>query len=165
MMWTGLPRCGIRAATLAAKPTRARFIGPAAAIRDDGDGEDSLVAHGEFKNLACAQRGEGGLEPVGTERTQRHGEGAFKRATASLFYKLINRISDHEIPLDTGDFRLMTRRVVDQLNAMPERFRFIRGMVSWIGFEQTAIEYVREHPAWQLSGWRCEKDKPPELPA
>lgn len=85
-----------------------------------------------------------GYDVVYGRRIQRHGESAFKRGTASLFYKLLNRISDHEIPLDTGDFRLMTRRVVDQLNAMPERFRFIRGMVSWIGFEQTAIEYERD---------------------
>ncbi|MDE8651512.1 glycosyltransferase family 2 protein [Novosphingobium sp. H3SJ31-1] len=85
-----------------------------------------------------------GYDVVYGKRTHRHGESAFKRGTASLFYKLLNRLADHEIPLDTGDFRLMTRRVVDQLNAMPEHFRFIRGMVSWIGFNQTAIEYERD---------------------
>ena len=85
-----------------------------------------------------------GYDVVYGQRIRRHGESAFKRGTASLFYKLLDRLADHEIPLDTGDFRLMTRRVVDQLNAMPERFRFIRGMVSWIGFEQTAIEYERD---------------------
>lgn len=87
---------------------------------------------------------EQGYDVVYGQRTHRHGESAFKRGTAALFYKLLNRLAEHEIPLDTGDFRLMTRRVVDQLNAMPERFRFIRGMVSWIGFEQTAIEYERD---------------------
>ncbi|TCM17105.1 dolichol-phosphate mannosyltransferase [Novosphingobium sp. PhB165] len=85
-----------------------------------------------------------GYDVVYGKRRERLGESRFKRATAAMFYKLLNRMADHEIPLDTGDFRLMTRRVVDQLNAMPERFRFIRGMVSWIGFEQVPVEYDRD---------------------
>jgi dolichol-phosphate mannosyltransferase len=85
-----------------------------------------------------------GADVVYGRRVVRHGETVFKRTTASIFYKLLNRLSEQDIPVDTGDFRLMTRRVVDQLNAMPERFRFIRGMVSWIGFDQVAIEYERE---------------------
>lgn len=87
---------------------------------------------------------EQGFDVVYGRRIERHGESAFKRGTAAVFYKLLNRLAEQDIPLDTGDFRLMTRRVVDQLNAMPERFRFIRGMVSWIGFEQTALEYERD---------------------
>jgi polyisoprenyl-phosphate glycosyltransferase len=97
----------------------------------------------ELLTQMVAKIGEG-YDVVYGKRLRRHGESAFKRGTASLFYKLINRLADHEIPLDTGDFRLMTRRVVDQLNAMPERFRFIRGMVSWIGFDQVAVEYERD---------------------
>lgn len=93
---------------------------------------------------AMVAKVEQGYDVVYGQRVRRHGESMFKRSTASLFYKLLNRLAEHEIPLDTGDFRLMTRRVVDQLNAMPERFRFIRGMVSWIGFEQTGIEYERD---------------------
>ncbi|WP_395329107.1 glycosyltransferase family 2 protein [Novosphingobium sp. BL-8H] len=85
-----------------------------------------------------------GYDVVYGKRRERAGESHFKRATAAMFYKLLNRMADHEIPLDTGDFRLMTRRVVDQLNAMPERFRFIRGMVSWIGFAQAPVEYDRD---------------------
>ncbi|PNU04212.1 glycosyltransferase family 2 protein [Novosphingobium guangzhouense] len=84
-----------------------------------------------------------GADVVYGQRVARHGESRFKRGTASLFYKLLNRLSEQDIPVDTGDFRLMTRRVVDQLNAMPERYRFIRGMVSWIGFEQVALPYER----------------------
>ena len=77
-------------------------------------------------------------------RTDRPGESAFKLATAKAFYRGINRLSDTPIPLDTGDFRLMGRPVVDALAAMPERDRFVRGMVSWVGFRQVAVPYRRE---------------------
>ena len=77
-------------------------------------------------------------------RTDRPGESAFKRATATSFYRLINRPSETDIPLDTGDFRLMDRKVVDALQAMPERDRFVRGMVSWVGFRQVAVPYRRD---------------------
>lgn len=76
-------------------------------------------------------------------RIDRDGETAFKRWTAKAFYRLINQLSDVNIPLDAGDFRLMDRKVVDALLAMPERDRFIRGMVSWIGFPQAAVMYRR----------------------
>ena len=76
-------------------------------------------------------------------RTERTGETAFKRWTAKIFYRLINYLSNVQIPLDTGDFRLMDRQVVEALKIMPERDRFLRGMVSWIGFRQIAIPYQR----------------------
>jgi polyisoprenyl-phosphate glycosyltransferase len=76
-------------------------------------------------------------------RTDRVGESAFKLWTAKLFYRGINRLSSTPIPLDTGDFRLMDRKVVDALRAMPERDRFVRGMVSWVGFKQVAVPYRR----------------------
>lgn len=76
-------------------------------------------------------------------RTKRDGEGIFKRATAALFYRILRRATSVDIPVDTGDFRLMDRRVVDQLLAMRERFRFVRGMVSWVGFTQCKVEYER----------------------
>lgn len=76
-------------------------------------------------------------------RTERSGETGFKLWTAHLFYRIINRLSETEIPLDTGDFRLMDRRVVDALLLMPERDRFLRGMVSWVGFRQVAVPYER----------------------
>ncbi|MER9338763.1 glycosyltransferase family 2 protein [Mesorhizobium sp. M0293] len=72
------------------------------------------------------------------------GETAFKRATAKLFYRLLSRVSEIDIPVDTGDFRLMTRRVVDALNAMPEHDCFVRGMIAWIGFQQIPFFYNRE---------------------
>lgn len=84
-----------------------------------------------------------GFDVVYGTRTERPGESMFKLATARGFYRLLNRLSDVPIPLDTGDFRLMGRNVVDALRAMPERDRFVRGMVSWIGFKQTALPYRR----------------------
>ena len=85
-----------------------------------------------------------GYDVVYGQRTKRHGETAFKRGTAALFYRTLASMVDTHIPRDTGDFRLMTRRVVDQLNAMPERYRFIRGLVSYIGFNQIAFPYERD---------------------
>ncbi len=84
-----------------------------------------------------------GYDVVYGTRTEREGESAFKLGTARAFYRLLNRLSDVPIPLDTGDFRLMSRAVVDTLKGMPERDRFVRGMVSWVGFRQTALPYRR----------------------
>jgi glycosyltransferase involved in cell wall biosynthesis len=75
---------------------------------------------------------------------RRDGETRFKTVTATAFYRLLQRLADVEIPPDTGDFRLMTRRAVDVLNRMPEQHRFIRGMVSWIGLRQTPLLYDRD---------------------
>jgi dolichol-phosphate mannosyltransferase len=85
-----------------------------------------------------------GADVVYGRRRQREGESLFKRATAAAFYRLIGRMTDVEIPIDAGDFRLVTRRVLDVLLAMPERHRFIRGMVAWIGGRQVAIPYDRK---------------------
>jgi glycosyltransferase involved in cell wall biosynthesis len=84
-----------------------------------------------------------GYDVVYGVRADRDGETAFKLWTAKLFYRLISRLSDTRIPLDTGDFRLMDRRVVDALLSMPERDRFVRGMVSWLGFSQIGVAYRR----------------------
>src|SRR4051812_37833211 len=85
-----------------------------------------------------------GADVVYGQRRTREGESLFKRATAAAFYRLIGRMTDVEIPLDAGDFRLVTRRVIEVLLAMPERHRFIRGMVAWIGGRQVAIPYDRK---------------------
>ncbi|MEB3042406.1 glycosyltransferase family 2 protein [Rhizobium mulingense] len=87
---------------------------------------------------------ERGADVVYGQRTRREGETWFKLATASLFYRTLSRLASVTIPHDTGDFRLMRRRVVDILLAMPERDRFIRGMVSWIGGRQVALPYERD---------------------
>jgi dolichol-phosphate mannosyltransferase len=84
-----------------------------------------------------------GADIVYGQRATRGSETWFKRLTAAAFYRLMARLTDVRIPLDTGDFRLMNRRSVDVLNSMPEQHRFIRGMVSWIGFTQVPIQYER----------------------
>lgn len=84
-----------------------------------------------------------GFEVVYAVRRSREGETAFKLWTAKAFYRLIHRLTNVDIPLDTGDFRLMDRKAVDALLRMPERHRFIRGMVSWVGFRQTGVFFDR----------------------
>jgi dolichol-phosphate mannosyltransferase len=84
-----------------------------------------------------------GYEVVYAQRTEREGETWFKLLTASLFYRIVYRITDVNIPMDTGDFRLLDRKVVDILKSMRERHRFLRGMSSWVGFKQTGITYKR----------------------
>jgi dolichol-phosphate mannosyltransferase len=84
-----------------------------------------------------------GYEVVYAVRTEREGETWFKLFTASVFYRLIYRITDVNIPLDTGDFRLLDRKVVDVINKMRERHRFLRGMSVWVGFRQTGVPYKR----------------------
>jgi len=78
------------------------------------------------------------------QRTKRNGETAFKLATAAAFYRLFQKISDVDLPADVGDFRLISHRVVETLRQMPERQRFLRGMVAWVGFKQIAFPYERQ---------------------
>ena len=85
-----------------------------------------------------------GYDVVYGKRRTRKGESPFKKVSAHAFYRLMSRLVDLDMPLDTGDFRLMTRRVADVLEDMPERHRFFRGMISWVGFPQTAFEYDRD---------------------
>ena len=84
-----------------------------------------------------------GYEVVYAQRTEREGESWFKLFTASVFYRLIYRITDVDIPLDTGDFRLLDRKVVNVINQMRERHRFLRGMSAWVGFRQIGVPYRR----------------------
>jgi glycosyltransferase involved in cell wall biosynthesis len=88
-----------------------------------------------------------GYEVVYAVRESRERETGFKRWTAKAFYRLINLLSEIEIPLDAGDFRLLDRRAVEATKSMPERHRFLRGMCSWIGFRQCGIKYARA-PRW-----------------
>ena len=88
-------------------------------------------------------RMDAGCDVVYGQRVKRAGETAFKKATAHVFYRVLERFADIKIPNDAGDFRLMSRRAVDVLNGMPEHHRFIRGMVSWIGLRQEPLPYER----------------------
>jgi dolichol-phosphate mannosyltransferase len=93
--------------------------------------------------VEMAKKWKEGYEVVYAVRAEREGESWFKLWTASLFYRIIYRITDVKIPLDTGDFRLMDRKVVDVLKKMRERHRFPRGMSAWVGFKQIGVEYKR----------------------
>jgi polyisoprenyl-phosphate glycosyltransferase len=84
-----------------------------------------------------------GYEVVYAQRTEREGESWFKLFTASLFYRMIYRITDVNIPMDTGDFRLLDRKVVNVMKGMRERHRFLRGMSTWVGFKQIGVSYKR----------------------
>lgn len=85
-----------------------------------------------------------GFDVVYAVRRTRKGESQFKLWTARAFYRIIQRLTNVSIPLDTGDFRLMSRRAVEAVRRLPERHRFLRGMVSWVGFNQVALEYDRD---------------------
>jgi dolichol-phosphate mannosyltransferase len=85
-----------------------------------------------------------GADVAYARRISRAGESNFKRMTAGLFYRLLRRLSKADMPLDTGDFRLMSKRVSDILRQMPEPHRFLRGMVTWVGFRQVAVDYHRD---------------------
>jgi dolichol-phosphate mannosyltransferase len=85
-----------------------------------------------------------GFQVIYGVRAQREGETAFKRMTASMFYRLIRRITNINLPLDTGDFRLMDHRVVKAMSKMREHHRFMRGLSVWVGFKQTGVKYNRD---------------------
>lgn len=87
---------------------------------------------------------EQGNEVIYGERKSREGESKFKLFTASMFYKTLNALSDVEIPKNTGDFRLVDRKVVDTINSMPEHNKFLRGLFSWVGYKQYAFKYERK---------------------
>lgn len=104
----------------------------------DADLQDPPELLGRMMDIMDA-----GADVVYGKRIKREGETRFKKLTASAFYRVLNSLIDIEIPVDTGDFRLLTRRALDVLLSMPESHRFIRGMVSWIGFQQSPLLYER----------------------
>jgi dolichol-phosphate mannosyltransferase len=85
-----------------------------------------------------------GYEVVYGRRVKRRGETLFKRVTAKVFYRALNALTDVHLPPDAGDFRLLDRKVIEALRSLPERNRYVRGLVSWVGFRQAAVDYVRE---------------------
>jgi dolichol-phosphate mannosyltransferase len=94
--------------------------------------------------LAMIEKWKEGYEVVYGRRLKRKGETLFKKLTAKAFYRLLRSMTNVDIPLDTGDFRLIDRKVCDVLRGLKEKNRFVRGLISWIGFRQTSVEYVRE---------------------
>jgi len=105
----------------------------------DSDGQDPPYVIVEM--LAKLKKG---YDVVYAKRIKREDEGAMKKFTASVFYKLLNKITTIDIPLDTGDFRVMNRKVVNALKQMPEKQRYLRGQIAWLGFNQTFVTYERK---------------------
>lgn len=110
-----------------------------AAVVLDADGQDPPELLPQF-----VARWQEGFDVVYGTRTSREGESWLKKATAKAFYRVMNRLSHTGIPADTGDFRLMSRRVLDALRALRERQRFMKGLFAWVGFPQSAIAYERQ---------------------
>ncbi len=106
----------------------------------DADLQDPPELLGDMMKLMDDEK----ADVVYGQRCERRGNSSFKRLSAHLFYRLLNSLVDVKIPVDTGDFRLMSRRTLNELNRMPEQHRFIRGMVSWIGFRQVPLQYQRQ---------------------
>ncbi|HVJ01737.1 MAG TPA: glycosyltransferase family 2 protein [Sphingomonas sp.] len=112
-------------------------------------GEEILIIDADLQDppelltdMRAAMRSQG-ADVVYAVRRKREGETIFKKITAAIFYRMLDRITDTPIPLDTGDFRLMTRRALDAFLSLPEQARFIRGMVAWVGFKQVPFPYDR----------------------
>ena len=110
-----------------------------AAMVLDADGQDPPELIPQF-----VAKWREGYEVVYGTRSRREGETWLKRATAAAFYRVMNRLSDTSIPRDTGDFRLVSRRVLDALRQMRERQRFMKGLFAWVGFKQVSLPYERE---------------------
>lgn len=94
--------------------------------------------------LKMIEKWKEGYEVVYAKRAKREGEAFLKKFTATMFYRLLKNITSIDIPVDTGDFRLIDRKVCDALMALPEKNRYVRGLVSWVGYKQTAVEFVRQ---------------------
>ncbi len=94
--------------------------------------------------LQMVDKWEEGYQVVYGKRLQREGETFFKKVTAKTFYRFLDSMTDVKLPVDVGDFRLIDRKVCDAMKCLPERSRYVRGLVSWVGFKQTSVEYHRE---------------------
>ncbi len=94
--------------------------------------------------LKMIEKWKEGYEVVYGKRIKREGETLFKKITAKLFYRVLKSMTTVNIPVDTGDFRLIDRKVCDALIALPEKNRYVRGLVSWVGYKQTSVEFVRQ---------------------
>ena len=110
-----------------------------AAISMDADLQDPLAVTLDF-----IEKWQGGADVVYGVRKERRGESFFKKFTAAMFYRLMSRIGESNAPRNSGDFRLLSRRALDALNRLPERNRYLRGLVGWIGLNTAIVEYDRE---------------------
>ncbi len=123
-----------------------------AAIIIDGDLQDPPELISDMY-----QKHEEGYNVVYATRIYRKGENIFKKATAALFYKVLQKITAIHIPLNTGDFRLIDRKVIHYLKQMPEKNKFLRGQISWIGLRQIGITYIRNERKYGKTGYSLKK--------
>ncbi len=98
-----------------------------------------------------------GFEVVYAKRAKRRGESWFKLVTAKVFYRILERVTTVKIPVDTGDFRLMDKKIVEYLRLMPEQNKFLRGQIAWLGFRQTSVEYTRDSRKYGQTGYTFRK--------
>lgn len=122
------------------------------AIIIDADGQDppELISkmHEKLNN---------GFEIVYAKRNKRKGDSIFKKLTAKLFYRILSKLTSVDIPIDTGDFRIISRKVIEHINKMPEKQKFLRGQMAWLGFRQTYIEYDRDERLNGKTGYTFRK--------
>lgn len=116
---------------------------------DQVDADAAIVIDADLQDPpelipALVERWREGFDVVYATRSARQGETGFKRLTSALFYRSMDRVSDIQVPRDTGDFRLLSRRALDALHQLRERQRFMKGLFTWIGYRQTAVYYLRE---------------------
>jgi polyisoprenyl-phosphate glycosyltransferase len=98
-----------------------------------------------------------GYEVVYARRVQREGESLFKKTTAKLFYRVLQKITNIDIPIDTGDFRLIDKKIVEYLKLMPEKNKFLRGQIAWLGFRQAEVLYNRDRRKFGETGYPLSK--------
>ncbi|MDS0525972.1 glycosyltransferase family 2 protein [Clostridium sp. SHJSY1] len=116
---------------------------------DNSSGKAVIVIDADLQDppevmLEMIKKWKEGYEVVYGKRIKRKGETFFKKVTAKIFYRTLSSMTDIDIPVDTGDFRLIDRKVCDALKKVPERNRYVRGLVSWLGFKQAGVEFIRE---------------------
>jgi len=129
-----------------------RNFGHQAAISaglDHSQGEAVIMMDADLQDppeviIKLVKKYKEGYDVVYARREARKGESMFKLWTASAFYKIINYFADIDIPLNTGDFRLINRKVVDSLKSIPEKNRFLRGLIPWVGYKQIGVDYIRD---------------------
>ncbi|SNC77211.1 dolichol-phosphate mannosyltransferase [Hymenobacter gelipurpurascens] len=157
--------------TLAARDPRVRFInfsrnfGHQIAVTaglDRADGDAVVIIDADLQDPPelipqLLEKLRAGYEVVYAKRRSRQGESAAKKFTAKFFYRILASITHISIPVDTGDFRIISRKVVDALRRMPEQNKFIRGQISWIGYRQTYVEYDRAERAGGATGYTYRK--------
>lgn len=122
------------------------------AVIIDADGQDPPELIPEMYNKLNE-----GYEIVYARRNKRKGESVFKKITAKLFYRILSKLTSVDIPIDTGDFRIIKKKVVEHIKKMPEKQKFLRGQMAWLGFSQTYIEYDRNERLSGKTGYTLKK--------